>query len=90
MLYLKFTKDDGWAMGSEIATRLVEAESSGVVLRFIDLSTSRAILDFAPSRQNQYGAIDHPLLSMTCDWPDNQIPSESFEKFWLKAQEGQK
>ena len=77
-------------MGSEIAAHLVEVETSGTVLRIIDLSTSGTIFDFAPSRQNPYGAIDHPPLSMTCDWTDHQIPRESFEEFWVKAQEGQK
>ena len=77
-------------MGSEIAAHLVEVETSGTVLRVIDLSPSGTILDFAPSRRDLHGAIDHPPLSAGCDWKDNQIAVEEFEEFWSKAQEGQK
>ena len=81
-MILRFTPSDNWELGAGIAQHLIEVDSSGNVLRMLDVEARGRIVDAAPTETNLHGCVDHPPIDMNCDWSGNEFPEDQFEALW--------
>jgi hypothetical protein len=81
-MFIKIKKSTDWDFGPGVELHLLEIDPDGRVIRIIEIDSEDKIIKASPTADDQYGAIDHPPLSMDSNWSEWEISPAEFETYW--------